>query len=87
VAGQGSIPSADGIIRQPSWGRLALEFIVDVIGWLVVLGILQAIGTAALHRLTGPSLFGELILVLLLFFVVTVAVRLGFIYLARRAVQ
>jgi hypothetical protein len=80
-------PSSDGRIRQPSWGRLGLEVITDLVGWVVVFGVLQAIGTAALQKVTGPSLVWELLLVLVLFFAVTLVVRVGFILLARRTVR
>lgn len=79
--------SSDGRIRQPSWGRLGLEIITDLIGWVVVFGILQLIGTSALQRITGPSLIWELLLVLILFFAVTVVVRVAFTLIARRTVQ
>lgn len=81
------IPAADGRIRQPSWGRLGLEVVTDLVGWVAVFAILQVIGTTALQRLTGPSLVWELLLVLILFFAVTVVVRVAFILLARRAVR
>ncbi|MGC2289134.1 MAG: hypothetical protein WA688_04680 [Thermoplasmata archaeon] len=76
--------SSDGRIRQPSWGRLGLEVVTDLVGWLAVFAILQAIGTKALQKITGPSLIWELLLVLILFFAVTVLVRIGFILVARR---
>lgn len=75
----------DGVIRQPSWGRLGLEVATDLVGWLAVFAILQAIGVSAIQKITGPSLGWELLLVLLLFFAVTVVVRAIFILLARRA--
>jgi hypothetical protein len=77
----------DGVIRQPSWGRLGLEVITDLVGWVAVFAILQAIGVSALEKITGPSLVWELLLVLILFFAVTVVVRVGFILLARRTVR
>jgi hypothetical protein len=79
-------PPADGRIRQPSWGRLGLEVVTDLVGWVGVFAILQVIGTKALQRLTGPSLVWELLLVLILFFAVTVIVRVAFILLARRTI-
>jgi hypothetical protein len=79
-------PSSDGRIRQPSWGRLGLEVITDLFGWLVVFAVLQAIGTKALQKVTGTTLLGELVIVLILFFAVTVVVRVGFILLARRTI-
>lgn len=79
--------SSDGRIRQPSWGRLGLEILTDLLGWLVVFGVLQVIGTKALQSITGPSLIWELFLVLILFFAVTVVVRIVFIVIARRTVQ
>lgn len=79
--------SSDGRIRQPSWGRLGLEVVTDLVGWLVVFGVLQLIGTAALQKITGPTLIWELLLILILFFAVTVVVRIGFILIARRTVQ
>jgi hypothetical protein len=87
VARQIPEASSDGRIRQPSWGRLGLEVVTDLIGWVAVFAILQAVGTAALKKITGPSLVWELLFVLILFFVVTLIVRVGFIFLARRAVQ
>jgi biotin transporter BioY len=75
----------DGVIRQPSWGRLGLEVLTDLVGWVVVFAILQVIGIGVLHRITGPSLVWELLLVLILFFAVTIIVRVAFILLARRA--
>jgi hypothetical protein len=88
VAGRATIePPSDGIIRQPSWGRLGLEILTDLVGWIVVFVILQAVGVAALQKVTGTSLVAELFIVLVLFFVVTVAVRVGFIVLARRTVH
>jgi hypothetical protein len=78
---------SDGVIRQPSWGRLGLEIITDLVGWLAVFAILQAIGVKALQKITGPSLVWELFLVLILFFIVTVVVRVFFILMARRAAQ
>lgn len=86
MAGRAAVPSSDGVIRQPSWGRLGLEIVTDLIGWLVVFAVLQAIGVAAIQKLTGPTLVGELLIVLLLFFAVTVLVRIGFILVARRTV-
>ena len=79
--------SSDGRIRQPSWGRLGLEIVTDLVGWLVVFAVLQAIGTAAIQRVTGPSLFAELVVVLILFFAVTVVVRVAFTLLARRTIH
>lgn len=77
-------PPAGGGIRQPSWGRIGLEIVTDLIGWLVVLGLLEAIGVAALQKVTGKSLVTELLVVLLLFFAVTILVRVAFLVLARR---
>ena len=84
---QVSQEASDGRIRQPSWGRLGLEVVTDLVGWLVVFAVLQLIGTAALQRITGPTLIWELLLILILFFAVTVVVRVGFILIARRTVQ
>jgi hypothetical protein len=75
----------DDRIRQPSWGRLGLEIVIDLVGWLAVFAILQAVGMSAVQKVTGSSLVVELFLVLILFFVVTVVVRVAFILLARRA--
>lgn len=79
--------SPDGRIRQPSWGRLGLEIVTDLLGWLVVFAVLQAIGLAAIQKVFGTSLFTELVLVLILFFAVTLAVRVGFTVLARRTIH
>jgi hypothetical protein len=87
VVGQTPMPSSDATIRQPSWGRLGLEIVTDLIGWIAVFLILQAVGVAALQRLTGTTLIGELIVVLILFFAVTVVVRVLFLYLARRTTR
>jgi hypothetical protein len=87
VAGPSMVAPSDVTIRQPSWGRLGLEVVTDLVGWLVVFAILQAVGTKALQSVTGPALVWELLLVLILFFVVTVAVRIVFILFARRTVR
>jgi hypothetical protein len=86
VAQPSTDTSADGRIRQPSWGRLGLEVITDLFGWLVVFGVLQLVGTKALQSITGPSLIWELLLVLILFFAVTVVVRVIFTLAARRTI-
>lgn len=78
---------SDGTYRQPSWGRLGLEIVTDLIGWVAVFVILQAVGTPALQKITGPSLIWELFFVLILFLVVTILVRVAFILLARRTPQ
>jgi hypothetical protein len=75
----------DGSIRQPSWGRLGLEIVIDLVGWLAVFSILQLVGTGAIQKVTGSSLVVELFLVLILFFAVTVVVRVAFILVTRRA--
>ncbi len=77
----------DGRIRQPSWGRLGLEVITDLVGWVAVFAILQAVGTKALQKITGPTLIWELLFVLILFFAVTLVVRVVFILLAQRAAR
>ncbi len=76
---------SDATIRTPSWGRLGLEVLTDLVGWLVVFSILQVVGTKALQRITGPALAWELLFVLILFFAVTVVVRMVFLLLARRS--
>lgn len=75
----------DGHIQPPSWSRLGLEVATDLIGWFAVFAILQAVGTSALQRVTGPPLFAELLVVLALFLAVTIVVRVVFILFARRA--
>ncbi len=84
MAGPSSSPVPGSVSTQPSWGRLGLEFVTDLVGWLIVLGVLDAVGSATLDKIT-KNLFGELVLILVLFFAVTVIVRIGFIVLARRA--
>lgn len=76
----------DGRIRPPSWGRVGLEVVTDLVGWLAVFAILQIVGTKALQRITGPALAWELLFVLILFFAVTVVVRMIFLLFARRSV-
>lgn len=80
-------PPPSGGVRQPSWGRLGLEIVTDLIGWLFVLGVLQAVGTAAFQKVTGTSLVVELLVILLMFFAVTVVVRIAFLMLGRRAAR
>jgi hypothetical protein len=82
----GQAPS-DGRIRQPSWGRLGLEVVTDLVGWVAVFAILQAVGTKALQQITGTSLIWELLVVFILFFSVTIIVRVAFILFARRTVR
>jgi len=76
--------SIDGKIRQPSWARLGLEVLTDLVGWLVVFAVLQVVGVQSVQKVTGPTLIGELVLVLILFFAVTLVVRVVFTLLARR---
>lgn len=78
---------SDGRIRQPTWGRLGLEVVTDLIGWLAVFAILQVGGTAALRKITGSSFVLELFIVLILFLVVTIVVRVVFILFARRNIR
>jgi hypothetical protein len=66
---------------------LGLEIVTDLVGWIAVFAILQVVGVKALQRITGPSLIWELFLVLVLFFLVTVVVRVAFIALARRTAR
>ncbi len=84
MVGPSPSPPPGTVSTQPSWGRLGLEFVTDLVGWLVVLGVLDAVGSTTLDKITR-NLFGELVLILVLFFIVTVVVRIGFILLARRA--
>jgi hypothetical protein len=80
-------PPPDGRIRQPSWGRLGLEVVTDLVGWVAVFAILQAVGAKGLQQITGTSLVWELFLVLILFLVVTIIVRVAFILFARRSTR
>jgi hypothetical protein len=80
-------PIPGGGYRPPSWGRLGLEVITDVIGWLVAIAILELIGTAALDQIAGNTVVGVVVIVVVVFFAVTVIVRVGFILLARRTVR
>jgi hypothetical protein len=73
-----------GVSQQPSWGRLGLEVLTDLIGWFAVFAIVQGIGIHAFQKVAGPSLLWDLLLVLILFVIVTVVVRIAFIAFARR---
>lgn len=77
-------PPSAGVVRPQSWGRLGLEVVTDVIGWLAAIAILELIGTAALDRIAGNTVVGVVVIVVVVFFAVTVIVRVGFILLARR---
>lgn len=85
MAGRVAEPIPGGGYRPPSWGRLGLEVVTDVIGWLVAVAVLELIGSSTLDRIAGNTVVGVVVLVVIVFFAVTVIVRVGFILLARRS--
>lgn len=77
-------PSEDDVRAPPTWTSLGLEVVTDVVGWLVALAILQGIGTATIARIAHHSLVAEVLFLLVWFFLVTIVVRVVFLYARRR---
>jgi hypothetical protein len=87
VVGSVPEPPSPGVLRPQSWGRLGLEVVTDVIGWLAAIAVLELIGTATLDRIAGNTVVGVVVIVVIAFFAVTVLVRVGFTLLARRTTR
>jgi hypothetical protein len=87
VVGSVPEPPSPGVLRPSSWGRLGLEVVTDVIGWLAAIAILELIGTTALDRIARNTVVGVVVIVVIVFFAVTVIVRVGFMLLPRRTTR
>ncbi len=62
------------------WRDLGLEVVVDVFGWLAVLAAVGAIGENTFRTWLGGNFFAELLVLIVIFFAITLAVRIGFSY-------
>ncbi len=62
------------------WRDLGLEVVVDVVGWLAVLAAVGAIGENTFRSWLGGNFFAELLVLIVIFFVITLAVRIVFSY-------